>query len=145
MQDILEHIHNTSDMTSIPAVGTNNAKILMGLRDSRLCNKLVESKSKKWTTMSQVLQSVADMAIDFKRSHRYSLPTSKVQYVLSTNSSSSYRSNKPATRNIQQPSNRQEKSKCWECQVEHYKKDCPTVPKPSSLQSTSPPRTSSVI
>ena len=26
VQDILKHIHNTSDMTSIPAIGTNHAK-----------------------------------------------------------------------------------------------------------------------
>ena len=30
-QDILECIHNTSDMTSIPTIGTNHAKILTGL------------------------------------------------------------------------------------------------------------------
>ena len=30
-QDIVEHIHNTSDMTSIPAICTNHAKILTGL------------------------------------------------------------------------------------------------------------------
>ena len=59
-QDILEHIHHTSDMTSILAIGTNHAKILTGLRDSRLCNKLAESKAKKWTTMSQILQDIAD-------------------------------------------------------------------------------------
>ena len=96
-QDILECIHNTSDMTSIPAIGTNHAKILTGLRDSRLCNKLAESKAKKWTTMSQVLQDVADMAIDFKRSCGYSLPTFEVQFISPTNSSSSYRSNKLTT------------------------------------------------
>ena len=113
VQDIFKCIHNTSDMTSIPAIGTNHGKILTGLRNNRLYNKLVESKAKKWTNMSQVLQDVADMAIDFKRSHGYSLPTFEVQYVSSTNSTSSYRSNKPATRNVQQPSNRQEKPKCW--------------------------------
>ena len=48
--DILECIHNTSNMTSIPAINTNHAKILTGLRDSRLCNKLAKSKAKKWTT-----------------------------------------------------------------------------------------------
>ena len=112
-QDILEHIHNTSNMTSIPAIGTNHAKILTGLRDSRLCNKLAESKAKKWTTMCQVLQDVADMVVDFRRSCGYSLPTFEAQYVSPTNSSSSYRSNKPATRNIQQLSNWQEKPKCW--------------------------------
>ena len=134
VQDILEHIHNTSDMTSVPAIGTNHAKILTGLKDSRLCNKLAKFKAKKWTTMSQVLQDVADMAIDFERLHGYSLPTLEVQYISSTNSSSSYRSNKPTTRNIQQPSTKQEKPKCWHCQGEHYKKDCPTAPKPSSPQ-----------
>ena len=38
--------------------------------------------------MSQVLQDVADMAIDFKRAHGYSLATFEVQYVSSANSSS---------------------------------------------------------
>ena len=65
VKDILKHIHNTSNMTSIPAIGSNHAKILTGLRDSMLCNKLAESKAKKWTTISQVLQDVTDMAIDF--------------------------------------------------------------------------------
>ena len=46
-QDIVENIHNTSDMTSIPAISTNHAKTLTGLRDSRLYNKLAESKAKK--------------------------------------------------------------------------------------------------
>ena len=82
--------------------------------------------------MSQVLQDVSDMAIDFERSQGYSFPMFEVQYVSSTNSSSSYRSNKPATRNILQPSNRQEKPKCWHFQGKHYKKDCQTAPKPSS-------------
>ena len=109
VQDILECIHHTSDMTSIPTICTNHTKILTGFKGSRLRNKLAESKAKKWTTMSQVLQDVADMAVDFKRSHGYSLPTFKIQYVSSTNSSSSYRSNKPTTRNTQQPSARQEK------------------------------------
>ena len=101
-QDILEHIHNTCNTTSIQAIGSNHTKIFTGLQDSRLCNKLAESKAKKWTTMSQ---NIADMAIDFKRSCRYSLPTFEVQYISPTNSSSSFRSNKPSTRNVQQPSN----------------------------------------
>ena len=68
VQDILKCIHHTSGMTSISAICTNHAKILTGLKDSRLWNKLAESKAKKWTTMSQVIQDVADMAIDFERS-----------------------------------------------------------------------------
>ena len=132
-------------MTSIPAISTKHAKILTGLRDSRLHNKLVESKAKEWTTMSQVLQDVADMAIDFKRSHGYSLPTFKVQYISPANSSSSYRSNKLTTRNMQQPSNEQEKPKCWHCQGEHYKKDCLTAPNQVPSQSTNPPRKGSII
>ena len=99
VQDILKHIHHTSDMTSIPAISTNHVTILTGLKDSRLRNKLAESNSKKWTTMSQVLQDIADMAVDFERSCGYSLPTFKVQYVSSANSSSSYRSNTLTTKN----------------------------------------------
>ena len=45
-QAILEHIHHTNDMSSITAIGTNHAKILTGLKDSRLHNKLAESKAK---------------------------------------------------------------------------------------------------
>ena len=46
-QDILMHIHHTSDMTSLSSIGTNHAKILIGPKDSRLRNKLAESKAKK--------------------------------------------------------------------------------------------------
>ena len=35
-------------------------------------------------------------------------------------------------KSTQQPSTCQEKSKCWHCQGEHYRKDCPTAPKQSS-------------
>ena len=140
VQDILECIHHTSDMSSITAISTNHAKILTSLKDSRLQNKLAELKAKNWTTMAQVLQDVADMAIDFKRSHGYSLPTFDVQYVSSTNSSSSYRSNKPPTKGIQQKSTGLEKPKCCHCQGEHFKKDCPTDPKQSSPQNTNPQR-----
>ena len=65
-----EHIHHTNDMTSISAIGTNHAKILTGLKDSRLHNKLAESKAKKWINMGQVLQDIADMAVNFERSLR---------------------------------------------------------------------------
>ena len=103
-QDILECIHHTNDMSSINAIGTNHAKILTGLKDSRLHNKLAKSKAKKWVTMAQVLQDIADMAVDFERSCGYSLPTFHIQYVSSTNSSNSYRSSKPATKSVQQSS-----------------------------------------
>ena len=33
VQDILEHIHHTSDMSSITTISTNHAKILTGLKD----------------------------------------------------------------------------------------------------------------
>ena len=45
-QDILECIHHTNDMSSIIAIGMNHAKILTGLKDSRLHNKLAKSKAK---------------------------------------------------------------------------------------------------
>ena len=99
---ILELIHHSNDMSSITAIGTNRAKILTGLKDSRLHNKLAKSKAKKWVTMAQVLQDVADMAVDFERSPGYSLPTFNVQYVSSSNPSNSYRSSKPATKSVQQ-------------------------------------------
>ena len=106
-QDILECIHHTNDISSITAIGTNHAKILTGLRDSRLCNKLAESKAKKWINMAWVLQDVTDMAIDFERSQGYSLPTPDVNHITSSNNYSSvnsHRSTKPPTKGIQQPS-----------------------------------------
>ena len=47
VQDILECIHHTSNMTSISAISINHVKILTGHKDSRLRNKLAESKTKK--------------------------------------------------------------------------------------------------
>ena len=103
-QDILECIHHTNDMSSITAIGTNHGTILTGLKDSRLHNKLAEPKAKKWITMAQVLQDIADMAVDFERSHGYSLSTFDIQYVSTSNSSNSYRSSKPPTKSVQQSS-----------------------------------------
>ena len=91
MQDILECIHHTTDMVTISAIGTNHTKILTGLKDGRLCNKLAKSKAKKWTNMSQVLQDIANMAVDFKRSCGYSLPTFEVQYISSKMSNSFFK------------------------------------------------------
>ena len=53
-------------MSSISAIVTNHSKILTGLRDVRLHNKLAESKSKKWINMVQVLQDTTDMAITLR-------------------------------------------------------------------------------
>ena len=131
-QDILKHIHHTNDITSISTIGTSHVKILTDLKDGRLWNKLAKSKAKNWTTMSQLLQDIADIAFDFKRSCGYSLPTFKVQYVSSTNSGSSSRSNRQATKSTQQLLACQVKPKCWHCQGEHYKKDSPTSPRQSS-------------
>ena len=91
-QDILECIHHTNDMSSIKKIGTNHAKILTGLKDSRLCNKLVKSKTKRWINVGQVLQDVADMAINFERSCGYSLPTLDINHITSSNNYSSFNS-----------------------------------------------------
>ena len=98
-------------------------KILTGLKDSQLQNKLAESKAKKWTT---------NMAVDLERSCGCSLPMFDIQYVSSTNSSSSYMSHKPPTKGIQQQSTQPDKPKCWHCQGDHFKKDCATAPKQGS-------------
>ena len=77
-QDILECIHHDNNMSFITAIGTNHARILTGLKDKKLHNKLVESKAKKWTNMAQVLQDVAKMVVSFERSRGYSLPSFEV-------------------------------------------------------------------
>ena len=38
-------------MSSITTIGMNHMKILTGLKDSRLHNKLAKSKAKKWVNM----------------------------------------------------------------------------------------------
>ena len=138
VQDILECIHHTNDMSSISAIGTNHAKILTGCREGKLCNKLAESKAKRWINMVQVLQDVTDMAVNFKRSRGYSLPSFEVNHTSSYNNCSPnhfYRSNKQSTKEEQQSTLKPDKLKRWHCQCNHLKKDCPTVPHQSnSLQ-----------
>ena len=85
-------------MSFITAICMNHANILTGLKDSRLHNKLAKSKAKKLINMVQVLQDVADMAMNFERSHGYSLPTFDVQHVSATYSVKSYRCSKPSTK-----------------------------------------------
>ena len=129
-QDILECINHTNIMTSISAIGPNHAKILKGLKDGRLHNKLAESKTKKWINMAQVLQDITDVAVNFKRSQGYLLPTCEVNQTLSYinhNFSNSYRSTKPSTREAQQSTLKADKLKCWHCQGDHLQKDCPTT------------------
>ena len=104
--DILECIHHTNNMPSISAIGTNHAKILTGLKDGRLHNKLVKSKAKKWINMVQILQDIADMVVNCKRSCGYSLPTFEVNQASSFKncpSGNAYRSTKPPGKEAQQP------------------------------------------
>ena len=79
-QYILECIHHTNDVSSAMAIGTNHAKILTGLKDGKLHNKLAESKAKKWTNMAQALQDITEIAVNFKRSRGYSLPCFEVNH-----------------------------------------------------------------
>ena len=120
MQDILEYIHHTNDMSSVTAIGTNHAKILTGLKDGKLHNKLAESKAKKWTNMAQVLQDVTEMAVNLKRSRGDSLPSFKVNHTSAYNNCNSnnnqhYRSSMLPTKETQQPHQRLEKLKGWHC------------------------------
>ena len=67
--------------------------------------KLAESKAKMWTNMVQVLQDIADMAVNFKRSRGYSLPSFEVNHTLSynnCNASQLYRSSMLSTKETQQ-------------------------------------------
>ena len=140
-QDILECIHHTNDMSSILAIGTNHAKILTGLKDGKLCNKLAESKAKKWTNMVQVLQDVADMAVNFERSRSYSLPSFEVNHTSSYNnhnSSKFYRSSKSSTKETQPPNLKLEKIEMLALPGWPLKKDCPTVPHQSSSSQSKP-------
>ena len=134
-QDILECIHHTKGMSSISAIGTNHAKILTGLKDGRLHNKLAKSKTKKWINMVQVLQDIADMAVNFRRSCGYSVPMFEVNQASSYNNCPSgnvYMSTKPPVKEAQQLPLKADKMKCWHCQGNHLKRDCPTTPQQNS-------------
>ena len=70
VQDILECIHHTSNMSSITAISTNHAKILTGLKDSQLQNKLAELKAKNglpWPRFCKMLETLkGHMGIHFQ-------------------------------------------------------------------------------
>ena len=81
--------------------------------------------------MTQVLQDVAEMAISFKRSRGYTLPSFKINQTTANSSqcpsySLHYKTNKLYTKETQHPHTKP-KIKCYECQGDHLKKDCPTV------------------
>ena len=92
----------------------------------------MESKAKKWTKVAQVLQDVAEMAVSFKRSRGYSLPSFEVNQTstYSSKNPTSYQhhsTNKLHMKETQQPQTKPKKLKCWQCQGDHVKKDCPIV------------------
>ena len=141
--DILEFIHHTNDMSSITAIGTNHTKILIGLKDDKLQNRLAKSKAKKWTNMVQVLQDIIDMAVSFERSRGYSLPSFEVNKMSAFsncihNNSLHCRSSKSPAKDMQQSSVRHEKLKCWHCQGDDLRKDCPTAPQQNKPAQTRP-------
>ena len=82
--------------------------------------------------MAQILQDVAEMAVNFERSRGYSLPSFEVNHTSTysnptSNNNQHYRSSKLSTRETWQPHQKLEKFKCWHCQGNHLKKDCPIV------------------
>ena len=91
--------------------------------------------------MAQVLQDIMNMAVNFKRSRGYSLPSFDVNHILSYNNHNSsllYRSSKSSTKETPQSNVKPEKLKCWYCQSDHLKKNCPSAPhQTDSLQSKS--------
>ena len=128
VQDILEYIHHTNDMSSIMAIGTNHTKILIGLKDGKLHNKLAESKAKKGTNMAQVLQEVTDTAVNFKRSRGYSLPSFEVKHTWAYNnhiSNQLYRSSKPPIKETQHTKHKPQKIEMLALQGQPSKEGLP--------------------
>ena len=126
-------------MSSITAIGANHAKILTGLRDSRLCNKLAKSKSKNGSTRYRFGKMSQIWLLTLRDPLGYSPSTLDVNLITSSNNYSSvnsHRSTKPPTRGIQQPLVKLDKPKCWHCQGVHLKKDFPTAPHQSSSSNT---------
>ena len=119
-------------MSSVTPIGTNHTKILTCLNDRKLHNTLAKSKAKKWTNMAQVLKDITEIAVSFERSRGYSLPSFKVNHTSAysshnPNSNQHYRSSQLTTKETQQPQQKLEEFKCWQCQGDHLKKDCSTI------------------
>ena len=119
-------------MSEITATGTNHAKILTGLKDKKLCSKLAESKAKKWNNMAWVLQDIEEMAVSFERSRGYSLPSFELNQATTYNNqhpsnNQNYNVSKQYSKETQHSHPKPERFKCWECQGEHLKRDCPKV------------------
>ena len=79
--------------------------------------------------MAQVLQDVAEMAISFDISRGYSLPSFEINQTTAyinkhPSDSQHYKTNK-VLKETQHSHAKTEKIKCWECQGDHLKKDCP--------------------
>ena len=86
----------------------------------------------KCNNMAQVLQDIAEIAISFERSRRYSLPPFVINQTTAYSSKNPkatqhYRTKKLHAKETQQPQPKPEKFKCWQCQGDHLKKDCPIV------------------
>ena len=72
------------------------------------------------------------MAVSFERSRGYSLPSFEVNHTTAYNShypysNQHYRFSKLPAKHSQQSQPKPEELKCWQCQGDHLKKDCPTV------------------
>ena len=82
--------------------------------------------------MAQVLQDVAELTISFERSRGYSLPSFEINQTTAYSNqkpsdSQHYKTNKLYTKETKHSHTKTEKIKCWECQGDHLKKDCPMI------------------
>ena len=82
--------------------------------------------------MAKILQVFAEMAISFERSRGYSLPSFEINQTVAyssqnPNSNQHYKTNKLYVKDIQNCHTKPKKFKCWECQGDHLKEDCPMV------------------
>ena len=93
--------------------------------------------------MAQVLQDITEMAVSFEKSRGYSLPSFEVNHTSfysshNPNSNQHCRSIKLPAKETQQTHPKPENFKCWQCQGDHLKKDCPTVTNQSMSKHSRP-------